>query len=520
MSQDTATTEPVGTPDPPEGEPGHGHRHLGIALALISAAQLMVVLDGTIVNIALPHIQTDLDFTPANLSWVVNAYTLAFGGLLLLGGRAGDLLGRRKVFMTGVGIFALASFFGGVAQSEGQMLAARVLQGLGAAVASPTALSLITTTFPAGPARNRAFGVYAAMSGAGAAVGLILGGVLTEYDWRWTFFINVPIGLLVLALAPRFLGESRRETGGFDLPGALTATAGLVSLVYGLTHAATTSWGNTTTLVTIFAGLVLITAFLFIEARSEHALMPFRILADRTRAVSYLVMLIVGAGMFAMFYFLGLYIQQVLGYSALKAGFSFLPFSVGIVVAAQLASSLISRVDPRWISGTGALLAASGMLGLSRLEVDSGYLTGLLPWILLLSFGLGLVFVPLTLTAVSGVARRDSGVGSAVLNTMQQVGGSLGLATLSTVAVSAATDKSQALVAALQSRSGGSGQTPEQLAEAQRQIALVAQTHGATRAFIVAALMVLGGALIILVGLNVKHEVLANDGQVPVAPVG
>jgi EmrB/QacA subfamily drug resistance transporter len=488
MTQEAIAAEPATTP------PAAG-RHLGLALTLISAAQLMVVLDSTIVNIALPHLQVDLGFSPANLSWVVNAYTLAFGGLLLLGGRAGDLLGRRKVFMVGVGVFALASFFGGIAQSEGQMLAARVLQGLGAAVASPTALSLITTTFPAGPARNRAFGVYAAMSGAGAAVGLILGGVLTESSWRWTFFINVPIGLGVLLLAPRFLGESERETGGLDLPGAVTATGGLVSLVYGLTHAATTSWGNRTTLVTIGLGLALLATFLVVESRSRHALMPFRILANRTRAVSFLVMLVVGAAMFSMFYFLGLYIQQVLGYSSLKAGFSFVPFSIGIVVAAQIASALVARVDPRWISGVGGLLGAGGMLGMAQLQVDSGYLTGLLPWILLLSFGLGLVFVPLTLTAVSGVARADSGVGSAVLNTMQQVGGSLGLATLSTVAVSASKDRAT------------------ELAGTQRQIALAAQTFGSTQAFLVAAAMMAGAALIILLGLNVKHSTLANDGR-------
>ncbi|GMA84763.1 hypothetical protein GCM10025868_00130 [Angustibacter aerolatus] len=255
----------------------------------------MVVLDGTIVNIALPHIQTDLDFSPANLSWVVNAYTLAFGGLLLLGGRAGDLLGRRKVFMAGVGLFALASLAGGIAQTSGQMLAARIVQGVGAAIASPTALSLITTTFPAGRERNRAFGVYAAMSGAGAAIGLILGGVLTEVDWRLTFFINVPIGALVLFMAPRFLGESDRETGDFDLPGAVTATGGLVALVYGLTHAASQkfagaddAWTNAQTLGFIGAGVVLLVAFLVIESRSKHALMPFRILAHRTRGVSLL----------------------------------------------------------------------------------------------------------------------------------------------------------------------------------------------------------------------------------------
>jgi EmrB/QacA subfamily drug resistance transporter len=497
-----------------EPSPVAGKQHLGIALALISAAQLMVVLDATIVNIALPKLQLELGFSPANLAWVVNAYTLAFGGLLLLGGRAGDLLGRRNVFMAGVGLFAVASLLGGLAQTETQMLVARVLQGVGAAVASPTALSLITTTFPAGPARNRAFGVYAAMSGAGAAIGLMLGGLLTEYSWRWTFFINVPIGLLVLVLAPLFLGRSRRETGGFDIPGAVTATAGLVSLVYGLTHAATTSWGNGTTLATIGVGLGLIATFLLIESRSPHALMPFRILADRTRAVSFVAMLVVGAAMFAMFFFLGLYIQQVLGYSSLKAGFSFVPFSLGIVASAQLASTMVSRVDPRWISGTGGLLAAAGMLGLSQLAVDSTYLTGLLPWILMLSCGLGLVFVPVTLTAVAGVAPADSGVGSAVLNTMQQIGGSLGLATLSTVSVSASRDRALELAAAAQTRTGaGPAPGPEQVAEARRQIALAAQTFGATRAFLVASAMVLGAAVLILVGLNVRYSTLANDGR-------
>jgi EmrB/QacA subfamily drug resistance transporter len=503
---------PTGAPDPVD----HGHRHLGLALALISAAQLMVVLDGSIVNIALPHIQSALDFTPANLSWVVNGYTLAFGGLLLLGGRSGDLLGRRRMFMIGVGLFAFASLFGGLAQTEGQLLAARALQGVGAAIASPTALSLITTTFPAGRARNRAFGVYAAMSGAGAAIGLILGGVLTEYSWRWTLFINVPIGLAVVLLAPRFLGESQRQKGSFDVPGALTGTVGLASLVYGLTHAATTAWGNTTTITAIVVGVAFLLLFGVVEARSRHALMPFRILANRARAISFVVMLIVGAGMFAMFYFLGLFVQQVLGYSALRTGLSFLPFSVGIVIAAQVASALMSRVDPRWIAGAGGILAAGGMLGFSRLAIDSTYLSGLLPPILLLSFGLGLTFVPLTLTAVSGVAPEDSGIGSAVLNTMQQVGGSIGLATLSTLAVSAASSKATELGAALQARAAGGGVTQDQLAVLKHHIALEAQTHGATRAFLVAAAMVLGGAIIVLVGLNVSHATVANDGREPV----
>lgn len=499
----------------PQAAPEGGHSHLGLALTLISAAQLMVVLDGTIVNIALPHIQTDLGFTPANLSWVVNAYTLAFGGLLLLGGRAGDLLGRRKVFMVGVGVFALASLIGGLAQNEGMLLGARVLQGVGAAIASPTALSLITTTFAAGPARNRAFGVYAAMSGAGAAIGLLLGGVLTESSWRWTFFVNVPIGILVLVMAPRVLNESARETGGFDIPGALTATAGLVSLVYGLTHAASTSWTNTTTVLTLAIGAALIATFLVIESRSRHALMPFRVLANRTRAVSFVSMLVVGAGMFAMFYFLGLFIQQVLGYSPIKAGFAFLPFSFGIVAAAQTASALVTRVDPRWISGFGGLIGATGMWGFSLLTVDSSYVGGLLPWMLLLSFGLGLIFVPLTLTAVRGVAREDSGVASAVLNTMQQVGGSIGLAVLSTVYVSALKNK----ISELSASSAAVG-TADQVAAAKAHVALVAQTHGATRAFLVGAAMVLAATVIIVVGLNVRHQDLAHDGEAAVVHAG
>jgi len=296
-----------------------------------------------------------------------------------------------------------------------------------------------------------------------------------------------------------------------------------VSLVYGLTHAATTSWGNTTTITTITVGVVLLAVFLAIESRSRHALMPFRILANRTRAVSYVVMLIVGAGMFAMFYFLGLYIQQVLGYSSLRAGFAFLPFSVGIVAAAQIASALVSRVDPRWIAGVGGVAAAGGMLGMAQLEVGSSYLTGLLPWILLLSVGMGLTFVPLTLTAVSGIAREDSGVGSAVLNTMQQVGGSLGLATLSTVAVAAAKDRGAELGAALQAKAAAAGSaagvTPEQLATLKQQVALQAQTHGYTQAFLVGAVMVLLGAVIVLVGLNIRHEDLATDGE-PAAHLG
>lgn len=516
MSENSIKAEP---PEPVDAAPGHGHRHLGIALALISMAQLMVVLDGTIVNIALPHLKSDLGFSDASLPWVVNAYALAFGGLLLLGGRMGDILGRRKVFMFGVVLFGVASFIGGIAQSEEILLASRILQGVAAAAASPNALALITTTFPAGRERNRAMAAYAAMSGAGAAVGLILGGALTEASWRWTFFINTPIGLIVAVLALRYLGESARQTGKFDLPGAITGTVGLTSLVYGLTHAAEAGWTDTQTVVFIAVGLVLIAAFLFIEARSRHALMPFRILANRTRGVSFFVMLVVGAALFAMFYFMGIYIQAIMGYSALKTGFAFLPFSVGIVTAAQISSVLVSRVDPRWISGAGGVLGAAGMLGFSRLEVQSAYLTDLLPFILLLSVGMGLIFVPLTLTAVSGVDHNDSGVGSAVLNTVQQIGGAIGLAALTTVSTSAIKDRLTELGPEIQ-RSVAAAGSPEQAAGIQQQFTALATTHGFTRAFLVASVMMLAAAAITVFGLSVKHGELQGDDNKAAAHLG
>jgi EmrB/QacA subfamily drug resistance transporter len=513
---DTATAEERAEAGSSQAYDGHGHSHLGLALAVISAAQLMVVLDATIVNIALPYLKSDLEFSDANLSWVVNAYTLAFGGLLLLGGRAGDLLGRRKVFMFGVLLFALASLLGGFAQTETWLICARVLQGVGAAVASPTALSLVTTTFPPGKARNRAFAVYAAMSGAGAAIGLILGGALTEASWRWTFFINVPIGLFVAFMAPRVLGESERQRGRFDLPGAVTATGGLVSLVYGLTHAATDSWGDPVTVATITLGAVLLVVFLLLEAFSAHALMPFRVLAERNRAVSYLAMLAIGSAMFAMFYFLSLFVQVVLGYSSLKAGFAFLPFSFGIVFAAQIASQAVSRMDPRWIAGTGGVIAATGMLWMSRLEVDSTYLGGLIGPMVVIAVGLGLLFVPLTLTAVAGVAKADSGVASAVLNTMQQVGGALGLATLSTVATTAATARKEELASALASRVAAGDVTPDRLPAIGKIMGLQAMTEGYTTAFVVAAVIIAAAAVVVMVGLNVKHGDLATDSPVHV----
>lgn len=512
-SIETARNGADSTPARPEA--GGVHRHLGLALIIISAAQLMVVLDGTIVNIALPAIDKSLGFG-TNLTWVVTGYALAFGGLLLLGGRIGDLLGRRKVFVGGILVFALASLLGGLAQSDWQLLAARALQGAGAAAASPTALALITTTFPAGKARNRAFAVYAAMSGAGAAVGLILGGALTEISWRWTMLINVPIGILVAFLAPRFLAESKPQPGKWDIPGAATATLGLVGIVYGFSHKsqvadATTGtlngWTDFGTLAPLVAGVALLIAFVVIESRSAHALLPLRIVKDRTRAVSFLAMLIVGAAIFSMFYFLSLFIQNVLGYSSIQAGVAFLPFSAGIVIAAQIASTLISRVDPRWIAGTGAVLSSIAIWGYSQLEVTSSYAGGLLPWILVQSFGMGLIFVPLTLTAVSGVDKNDAGVGSAVLNTVQQIGGALGLAVLGTVFANGLTAKATAIAAT---------GDPAQLAT----LKTVAQVAGTSDAFSVAVWLTAAAAVIVLVFLSVKHETLATDESTPVAHAG
>ena len=334
MTDTTSTAPSSGAVAPPQRE-----LNLTWALVLISIAQLMVVLDATIANIALPYIQIDLEISNANLPWIVTGYALAFGSLLLLGGRLGDLYGRRKVFMIGLAIFAVASLLGGFATNEPLLLGARGLQGLGAALASPAALALITTTFPAGPARNRAFAVYAAMSGAGAAVGLILGGWLTGTSpeifgivvdgWRFTFLINVPIGLAAAFLAPRFLNESESHPGELDLPGAVTGTLGLLGVVYGLTRAGSEGWGDAITVASLVAGVVMLVVFGFVESRVEHPLLPFRIFTNRTRAASFVAMFLAPAAMFAMFYFLSQYIQNVMGYSPLKAGVAFLPVHPG-----------------------------------------------------------------------------------------------------------------------------------------------------------------------------------------------
>jgi EmrB/QacA subfamily drug resistance transporter len=531
------TTEATASP-PETGEVGV-HRHLGLALVLICVAQLMVVLDATIANIALPYIGHDLHIAQANLSWVVTGYALTFGGLLLLGGRLGDLYGRRRLFMIGVSTFAIASLLGGVAQNELMLLGSRGLQGVGAAIASPTALSLITTMFPPGALRNRAFSVYAMMSGAGAAVGLILGGWLTGIDpsfgWRLTFLINVPIGLAAAALARPILAESEPNTGELDLPGAVTATAGLLAIVFGLTHAGDQryGWGDPWTMVSLVVGAVLLVAFVAIERRVEHPLLPFRVLANRTRATSFAVMMLVPAAMFAMFFFLSLFVQNVMGWTPLHTGFAFLPFSAGIVFAATVASKLMSHVDPRWLAGAGTAMSGAALYGFSRMPYDAnlaspdfgvhaGYVSNLLPFIVLMSLGMGMTFVPLTVTAVHRVGARDTGVGSGVLNTMQQVGGALGLATLSTVAVHFAQTKGADLgkqVAALANSAGTVPPDASTMQHLKETITRVAFTEGATHAFLTGALMIWLGTLIALAFLNVKHTEMNTD-EVPEGVVG
>ena len=535
----TITTDLAHEAIEPEAPRQAGTRHLGWALVLISVAQLMVVLDSTIANIALPFIQNDLNIAQGNLQWIITGYALAFGGLLLLGGRLGDLYGRRKVFMIGVIVFAVASGLGGLATNETMLLVSRALQGVGAAIASPAALALITTTFPAGPQRNRAFSVYAAMSGAGAAVGLILGGWLTGLNgvagfdvdgWRLTFLINVPIGIIAAFLAPRVLDESERNRTALDLPGAITGTLGLTSLVYGFSRAgqAGHGWSDSWTIAALVAGVGLLAAFISIERRVEHPLMPFRILADRTRATSFVVMMIVPAAMFSMFYFLSQYVQGVLGFSSLETGFAFLPFSFGIVISAGIASQLMGRVDPRWLAGLGTAMAGAALLGFSRLpydstlpglSVDASYTTNILPFIVLMSLGMGMVFVPLTLTAVHGVRAQDSGIGSGVLNAMQQIGGALGLAILSTVAVGASNDKVASLMAGLKNLGPDAG-LPTDPSAVERLIGQVAFTDGSVQAFLFGALMILAGSVIALTQLRVKHQELATDGAEPVVHVG
>jgi len=408
-----------------------------VVLVLICLAQFMVVLDATIVNVALPSIQTDLHLSEANLQWIINAYTLVFGGFLLLGGRAGDLLGRKRLFLIGLAIFTAASLLDGLAVSSGMLIGTRALQGLGAALISPAALSIISTTFAEGKERARALGVWAAIAIGGSAVGLILGGVLTQsFSWPWIFFVNVPVGVIGFVLSLRLVPESRDEHAHrhYDVGGAVTITGGLMLLVYAIVRAETHGWGNGLTIAMFVVAALLHAAFIAIELRSPEPLVRLSIFRTRSLTTANIVMFLVASGLFAMFFFNTLYIQKVLGYGPLKAGLAFLPFTAGIMVSAGIASSTATRIGVRPIAAAGMALTAGGLIWLAQLPVHGSYLVDVLPPLLLSSLGMGAVFMPLTLVATTGLRDEDQGLASGLFNTSQQIGGALGLAVLSTLA--------------------------------------------------------------------------------------
>jgi EmrB/QacA subfamily drug resistance transporter len=414
-----------------------GQVNRNAVLVVVAVAQFMVLLDATIVNVALPTIQRDLGFSEQSLSWILNAYTLMFGGFLLLSGRAADRLGRRRLFMAGITLFACASVLCGFAQSEAMLLVARGAQGLGGAMVSPAALSIILSTFAQGPERNRALGVWGAIAGVGGAVGLLLGGAIVEtISWRWVFFLNVPIGAAVLALAARIVPESRSDAAakrGYDAEGAITITLGTIALVFTLINANRWGWGSGRTIAGFAIAAVLIAAFVVIEQRHRDPLVPLRIFSNRSLAASDVTMLLVAAGLFGMFFFCTLYLQQVLGFNALESGVSYLPFSLTLIVVSAGVSRVVDRFTPKPVLVTGLLTATAGFLVLTQVSGHGDYVAHVLPALVILAIGLGMSFVPITIAATNGVAPEESGLASGLLNTTQQVGGSLGLAILSTV---------------------------------------------------------------------------------------
>ncbi len=473
----------------------HGHAvNPWLVLVVVCFAQFMVVLDATIVNVALPSIQQDLDLTPQNLQWIVNAYTLVFGGFLLLGGRMADLIGRKRLFIAGTVIFAGASLVNALATSGEMLIIARGFQGLGGALTSPAALSIITTTFDEGPDRTKALSVWGAIAAGGAAFGLLLGGILTDtLDWRWNFIINVPIGLAVIAAALRFVPESRHETETrhFDVAGAVTVTGGLMVLVYAIVKAQEWGWTSLETFAWFGGAIALLAGFVAIELRSPQPLVRLSFFNKRWISVANMTMFVVAGGMFGMFYFASLYVQQILGYNPLQAGAAFLPVSAGIMVGAGLSQQLIGRFGVKPVVMPGLALSSIGLIILaSTTAVDGTYLqllAGLLP----MSLGMGMTFVPMTLVATAGVEPVDAGLASGLFNTSQQVGGALGLAILATVAVNTT----------------GAGQTP------------AAVVDGFQAAFVVAAgLMVVGLALVTL-GLRRREISEIHIGEAAPVPV-
>jgi EmrB/QacA subfamily drug resistance transporter len=414
-----------------------------LALVLLCSAQFVVVLDASIVNVALPTIGRALDFSQENLPWVVNAYILTFGGFLLLGGRTADLLGRRRVFMAGLLVVAVASLAAGFASTEGQLIAARAAQGLGAAIISPAALSIVTTTFGDGSERNKALGVWGAVAGSGGAAGVLLGGILTDgLGWEWVLWVNVPVSLIAFSLSPRLIAESRaeHETRAFDIAGAVTVTAALSILVYAVVDATSAGWGSTQTIGLIALSAVLAISFVAIELRAAKPLVPFSIFRIRTLTGANVVGLLVGASLFSMFFFISLYMQQVLGYSAIHAGLSYLPLALTIMASAAVASQLVTRFGYKPVLAAGLLFIVIGLVWFSRVSVGGGFTTDILGPSLFAAAGLGFAFVTTTIAAVSGVAESEAGLASGLINTSQQIGGALGLAVLSTLATSRTED--------------------------------------------------------------------------------
>jgi EmrB/QacA subfamily drug resistance transporter len=466
-------------------------------LFVVAIAQLMIVLDSSIMNIAIPSAKVELGISDANQQWVITAYTLAFGSLLLLGGRIGDYMGRKKIFLIGLAGFAAASALGGVASNEGMLYASRALQGVFAALLAPAALAIISVTFTVPTERAKAFGVIGAISGGGAAIGLILGGALTEYfSWRWCLGVNTPIAIFAAVLAVKFVKESKAQgDNSYDIPGVFTATAGLFALTYGFHEAAVSGWSDTLTIGFLMASVLLLGTFVLIEKRVKNPLMPLRVVTDRNRGGSYLGSLVVGAGLFSMFLFLGLYLQVVLGYTPLRSGFAFLPFTFGIIIFAGVASQLLPRFGPRALMVPGLIAASAGMLMISRITPETSYATHVLPALLIMSSGMALVFIPLTSTALHAVSSHDTGVASAMLNTSQQVGGSLGVALLNTVAATATTTYAAA-----------NAQLGEKLMP-------FAMTHGFTVAFKFSALLLFIGAIVLFFFINVgKDSLVETEG--------
>ena len=406
------------------------------AFSLAAVAQLMGVLDITVINVALPSIQKGLNFTQEDLAWVVNIYVLLFGGFLLLGGRAGDLFGRRRVFMAGVGLFTVSSLMGGLAQNAVWLVVARAAQGLSGALIAPVALAIVSSSFAEGSARNQALGIFGALAGVGSALGVLLGGVLTSaFGWQWVLFINVPIGAVVVALCPLYIPENadRGSHRGFDLAGAIAATAGLCLLVFGVVKSPDNGWASVPTIGCLAAAAVLLASFLAIEARVPAPLVRLGIFQNRSLAVANVLAFLTGLVVFAMFYFISLYEQLVLGYSALQTGLSCLPLAIAMIVTATMAPSLVARFGFKYTIALGMVLAAVGLLLFLGLPVDGSYAPNLLPGLLVVAVGLGFIFVPLPIAAVTGVDQQELGMASGLINATQQVGGAIGLAVLVTI---------------------------------------------------------------------------------------